>query len=99
MKVRKENLARSQEIVFGRLRLFDLYDQVRLFEHRRMVRYQGYSSLAVIGIGIACAGSRVALDEDLMAALDQLIGRRRQKRDAIFLAFDFFRDTDDHETE
>jgi hypothetical protein len=34
-----------------------------------------------------------------MSALDELISRRRQQRDTVFLAFDFFWYTYDHEME
>ena len=53
-------------------------------------------ALFVIGIGIARARPGGALDHHLMAALDQLVNRRRQQRHAMFLKFNLLRNADNH---
>src|ERR1051326_8367217 len=55
--------------------------------------------MRIIGIGIAGTCACAALDENLMAAFNQLVSSRRQEGDAIFLPFDFFGDTDNHRGE
>ena len=85
-----------QQRVFGGQRLLDLHHQVGLLERRRVVAHQRRAGLGVIRIGIARAGAGVALDQHLVAALDELISRRGQQGHPVFLVFDFFRDADDH---
>ncbi len=50
----------------------------------------------VISVGIACARARAALDEDLVAAFDELIRGGRQERHPVFMVFDFFGNADNH---
>src|SRR6185369_16584741 len=64
-----------------------------------MVWHESRAGLRIIGIGVAGTCACAALDEDLVAAFNQLISSRRQKGDAIFLAFDFSGDTDNHGAE
>ncbi len=67
-----------------------------LLENGTVVRDHCRAGLLVIGIGIARAGARAALDEHLVAALDELIGGGRQQRHAVFVVFDFLWDANDH---
>jgi hypothetical protein len=61
-----------------------------------VVAHEGRAGARVIRIRIARAGPGVALDEHLVAALDQLVSRRGQQRHPVFLVFDFFRNADEH---
>src|SRR5437899_4608071 len=96
MEVREKNLSRSQQPILGWLRFFHLYDDVGLFEHGSVIGYQRRTSLLIIGIRIARPSTRPALDNHLMASLDELVSGRWEKGNAVFLAFNFFRDTYDH---
>ena len=68
-----------QQAVFGGQRLLDLHDDVGLVERRGVVAHHGRAGLRVIRIGIARAGPGIALDQHLMAALDELISCRGQQ--------------------
>src|SRR5215475_6021832 len=50
----------------------------------------------IIRIGVTGSHARVALDQDLVAALNQLVRRRRQESYTVLLIFDFFRNADTH---
>jgi hypothetical protein len=45
----------------------------------------------------ADAGTGVCLDHNLVAALDELVGRRVEEGDTMLLGFDFFGNADDHD--
>src|SRR5579884_2314342 len=96
MQIGEKYLARPQQRIFGLKRFLDLHDHPGFFENRAMVRNQGCAGLFVIGIWITCARARAAFDKHLMAALDELIRRRRQQRHAVFGIFDFFGYAYDH---
>ena len=96
VQISEQHLARSQQRVLGRLRFLHLHQQLRLFEHPRVPVHQQCAGLLVIAVGIARARARAAFDDHPVPALGELVGRRGQERDAIFLVFDFPGDADDH---
>ena len=54
------------------------------------------AGMGVVVIAEADARAGVRFDEDLVAVLDELIGRRGKEGDAVLLGFDFLGDADDH---
>ncbi len=50
----------------------------------------------VVVVGITGVRARAALDEDLVAVLDELVNAGREQPDAMLLRFDFLGDADDH---
>jgi hypothetical protein len=54
------------------------------------------AGLFVFGVGIARAGTGAAFDQHFVAELDELIRAGWQQGHAIFLLFDFFRNSNDH---
>jgi len=85
-----------QQFEFARQRFLDFHDQTGSGKDFRVRIHHLCASALVFGIRITRAGSRAALDEDFMPALDELIGSARQQRHPIFLFFNLFGNADDH---
>ena len=96
VQVGEEQLAGAQQGIFRGLRFLDLDNQVGPLKHRGMIVHQLCAGLFVIVVRVTGPGPGAAFDEDLVPALDELISRRRQQRDAILLVFDFFGNADGH---
>jgi hypothetical protein len=54
------------------------------------------AGLLVVRVRVTGALAGAAFNHDAVTTPDELIGGRGQQRDAMFLAFDFLGDTDDH---
>src|SRR5579864_5028625 len=96
MKICEENLASPQQRVFGRQGFLYLNDEIRLLEDDAVVIYHFGAGPGVIAVRVACACAGVLLDQDLMAAFNELIGCRWQERHAVFLFFNLFWNANDH---
>ena len=96
MQVGEQHLARAQHLDLGRLRLLDLQDQVGLGEHRLRVGHDARALGLVVGVGDRAALAGARLDQDLVAALDQLARARGRQRDAVLVGLDLGRDADLH---
>ena len=82
---------------FGRLGFFDFDDQFRIREHGGRIRDDVRTDSLIVLIIVAGSVSCTSLDEHLVAPLDEFRDRAGDHADAIFLRFDFFRDSDFHE--
>jgi hypothetical protein len=96
VEIGKEELAFSKESVFLGEGLFDLHDHVGSLENLGVAFDDFRSGLGVVVISEADACAGVGLDEDPVAVLDELVGRRWEEGDAVLLGFDFLGDADDH---
>src|SRR6476659_7890600 len=96
MKVGEKNLALAEQRCFRFLWFLHFDDQVGSLEYF-LVRFDELSaSRFVVGIGKSRANSGPRLNNDLMCATDQLVSRRRRKRNAKLLLFNFPGDANDH---
>ena len=96
VQVGEENLAGPEHGALDRLRLLHLDDEVGLGENFLRLLHELCARLLVIGVRIARVHAGAALDDDLMAAFHELIRRRGQQGDAMFLFLDFFGQANDH---
>src|SRR5215211_3009322 len=96
MEVGEENLFGAQESAFRFLRLLHLHDQFGAFEDSFVVFEHLRASRFVVGIRKSSAKAGVALDENFMSALDELVGCRGRQGDTKLLLLNFFGDSDDH---
>jgi hypothetical protein len=82
--------------MLGRQRFLHFDHQIRFFKHRRMLFHHRHTRLHIVGIGVAGACAGVRFHKYLVASFDELVSRRRQQRDAVFLLFNFFGYADIH---
>src|ERR1041385_6768945 len=98
MEVCEKNLAFSQKTVFGGQWFLYFYDEFGLLKDLAMISHHCGASLLKVSIRVARARAGVAFDQHLMPAFDQLVSRRRQQRDAVFLNFNLFWYTNNHKS-
>ena len=96
VQVGEENLVFAEEGIFLWEWLFDFHQHVGAGENLGMAGDDFDAGLAVVVIAETDSSSCLGLHDDLVAVLDQLIGRRRKECDAMLLGFDFLGDSDDH---
>ncbi|MGC4068276.1 MAG: hypothetical protein QM784_27230 [Polyangiaceae bacterium] len=96
VKIRKDELPRSEEHNLARLRLLDLHDELRASEHRFCIFDDGGAAVFVLGVTDPASRTEPALDEHLVTAPRQLFDAHGKHAGAIFVAFDLFGDPDDH---
>ena len=96
MQVGEEHLAGAEHRYFRRLWFLHLDNQFRPIEDGGGTFHHRCARQGVFLIGKAGANPGPLLDQNLVAAFDQLIGRRGRQRDTIFLFFDFFRYSNNH---
>ena len=92
----RKNLPLAQHRVFDRERFLYFHDHVRCRENVRVFPDDLGSRSGVFLIRVARADARPGGDEHAMTALDELVSRRREKANAVFLLLNFFRDADNH---
>jgi len=82
--------------IFGWLRLFDLYHQVRLRPNFGGIGEDLRACLMIILIRKRTAGAGVGFNQNPMASFAQRHHTARNQTNSRFVIFDFFRDADDH---
>ena len=91
MKICIKQLTFTKLRPFGRLRLFDFYDHVRLLEDF-FGSLDDLCACCLIGSVVgAYSNASSGLDDDLMAMGDIFAYGPRSETDAIFMVFDFLR--------
>ena len=96
MQIGEQDLPGAQHLALHRLRLLDLDDHLRLGEHRLSIVSYTRAGGEVQVVGEADGLTRSALDQHLMAMLNQLSYTARRQANAIFVVLDFFGYTDEH---
>ena len=96
MQIREENLTFAQKWEFHFERLLHLDDQLGAPKNVRCKIDNLRASTDVFVIRVAGTHPGIFFCEDGMAAPDQLLGARRQERNALFLFLKLLRNADDH---
>ena len=95
VQVGEEDEALAQPAVLGRDRLLHLQQQLRAAPDLVDRRDPGAVRL-VVGVGELAPRAGAGLDDDLVAALDELARPGRRQRDAVLLGLDLLGDADAH---
>ena len=95
MQIGEEQLAGPQARDFLRLRFLDLHHHLGAGEDLGGARDFSTGG-AVISVMHADAGTGLRFDQDLMPVVDEFAHAAWGQADAVFVVFDFFRDTYQH---
>ena len=96
MKIGEKDLSFPQKRKFGRQRLLHFDDHVRAGPNILGQVDDFRAGLFVILIGITGTDTGVFFHEQSVSALGQLLHRRGEKRDALFLFLNFLGNADNH---
>ena len=96
MQISEQDLARTQHLALGKLRLLHLHDHVRAVEHFLRRRDDLRAGGDVRRVVDADARTGRALDQHLMAGRNQLTHACRHQADAVLVILDLLRDADAH---
>ncbi len=97
MKIGEEDLPGPQQLALRQLRLLHLHDEIGGREDVGRSRRDARTSRLVVRIIEPDAGSRTALDENLMSRIDEFAHPGRHQADSILMNLDLFGDSDFHE--
>ena len=96
MEIGEDDLSATQQRPLGRERFFDFDDHVGPREQFARVGHQRRAVLDVPLVGDSGADARPGLEQHLVAGPGQFVDAHRQHGHAVFVAFDFLRNSDDH---
>ena len=96
MQIREQDQTRTKKAVLGRLRLFDLHDQVRAGPDIRSAGDDFRSRVLVFHVRDRTAFSRAGLDQDVMPGLMQRDNAAGNQADPGLVILHLLRNADDH---
>jgi len=96
MEVRKQDQARPEVRVFGRLRFLHLDDQIGLTPNLGGIEQDFRACVHVFAVGDGTAGARLRFHQHAMAGFTQRGYAARNQPDARFVIFNFFGDANYH---
>ena len=97
MEIGKDDLAPADHGNLIRLRLFDLDDHFGAGEYFRRPGDHFRPGLRIFRIRNARSNAGIHLDEYFVSRAGKLFGADRQNADAIFIRFDFLRNSNNHD--
>src|SRR6185312_10393664 len=96
MQIGEQNLARTKQMTFRKQRFFNLQNQLSFSEYFVLRIGNQDSRLTILIIAKSATQPRRRFEPNLMSVLTEGRCTRRRETDAIFMVFDFLRDTDHH---